>query len=210
MGARRADPDAASYLGRGEAVVPSDHVDADPGAVRLGDRVEDLEPGRVEHRDQPEQTQPILGIGAGEADHGVAIKSTAGDRQYSQSLRGVVVDQPGQAGSVEVGEVAVPPAALGDSGAPRQHCFGCALGVHGNVSVAFGIDGGHAEQVGVEVEHRPSTGVASVRIEGHTHGAGQLEQREFGRIPGRRPRGLGGQFVAGAHGRRVGQSAHLR
>jgi hypothetical protein len=85
----------------------------------------------------PEQTQPVLGIGAGEADHGVAVKATARDRQYSQTLRGVLVDQPGQAGSVEVGEFALPASGLGDRGAPRQHCFGCALGMHGDGSVAF-------------------------------------------------------------------------
>ena len=87
--------------------------------MRLGYRVEDLEPGRVEQRDQPEQTQPVLGIGAGEADHGVEIEWATGDRQYSQCLRGVVVDQFGQAGSVEVREVAEPATDLGDGGARR-------------------------------------------------------------------------------------------
>jgi len=48
--------------GRGQPVVPGDHVHPDAGPVHPLDRRGDLRPGRVEHRHQPGQAQVALGV----------------------------------------------------------------------------------------------------------------------------------------------------
>lgn len=141
-----ADADLAGDRRGGRSVVTGDYVHADAGLMGAGDGVRHLRPGRVGHGDQAEQAQVAFGFLALGGDRCPGGELTDGDGQDAQPGVRVVVHGRGHGGTVVVGQRACAARML-EVGAPGEHFFGCALGVHREdgalVPVVLLVHGGH-------------------------------------------------------------------
>lgn len=99
-----ADADAAGDLCCGQAVVPGDHVDADPGPVGQRDGLRDLRPGRVKHGNQAQQAKSRLDVIASSTTRRVPVQRPPGDGEQAQATCCVVVGDLGQLCPVNAGE----------------------------------------------------------------------------------------------------------
>ncbi len=143
-----ADPDLAGDRGRGERMVARDHDDPDPGGVAAGDGFGDLGARRVQHRDQPQEAESLLGLLARRrlAAPDLALR----EREHAQPFPCVALDPLRDLRAGGVLERRLAAVAAQDGRAAGQHRLGGALGVEPGAG-AVRVDRAHQLELGVEV-----------------------------------------------------------
>ena len=117
------------------------------------DGVRDLGPRRIEHRDEPEQAEPALGLLAALWRRRIDGEPAARDAEHAQAAARVARDATLDLLALRRAQGSLLAVPADDRRAERQERLGRALGVHPQASVAL-VDRRHELEHRVEVELR--------------------------------------------------------
>ncbi len=162
----------------GEAVVAGDDDEPDSCGVAPCDGVGDFGAGRVEHRNESEESQVSFGFLTGQRSVLWRGEVPFGDCQDPQALVGPAVHDRARGVALRLDQGPFS-AVRGDPGAQGQQFLGSALAMEAD-TVGCAVDGGHAPQGRVEVELGQP--LERMPVGGHAEGDGGAQQGQFGGV----------------------------